>query len=380
MENQEVFASSSGTQKMWQPSLQSSILRILLILVLVLGGFFVFNISKAFADTASSTKPEAPQSPIVKRINSTTLKLSWKKVEGADGYLIYRYNSGSKTYKREARVTGNKSSWIDKDLKTNRTYAYKLRAFKQVGDKELLSSYTYGVSARTHSNKAKKTNVASIKALKNITMGLRVQEMPEIVLRASSATKQKYPIPVSTKLFYTTSNKNVTVSKNGIVTARKLGTSIITVRAHNGVSTKITIKVVDYAKLKNFDFMMGNFIPTVVDEQKEAICELASYFSKRKNSPVGVLYLDQNDNLMNWNKVNLGTMKDELYQLLYDSPYPMYIYVDKRYIEFTVHDPNLPYKYDESLTFYYSYEPEDIAPSLLYTKVAPHWYFSYFVA
>jgi uncharacterized protein YjdB len=49
MENQEVFASSLGAQKIRQPSLQSKILRILLTLVLVLGGFFVFDARQVFA-------------------------------------------------------------------------------------------------------------------------------------------------------------------------------------------------------------------------------------------------------------------------------------------------------------------------------------------
>lgn len=56
------------------------------------------------------------------------VKVSWKKINGVDGYYVYRSNSKNGKYNRIATVKG--TSYLDKKLKGKRVYFYKVAAFK----------------------------------------------------------------------------------------------------------------------------------------------------------------------------------------------------------------------------------------------------------
>lgn len=65
--------------------------------------------------------------------SSTSIELSWKKVTGADGYCIYRYDTDKKAYERIALVKGNSQfTYVDSGLSTGTEYQYKLRAYRKV--------------------------------------------------------------------------------------------------------------------------------------------------------------------------------------------------------------------------------------------------------
>ena len=68
------------------------------------------------------TKISAPKITSAKAISTTSIKLSWKKVSRADGYVIYRKSSDS--YTRVAVVKSSKSSYTIKKLKSNKKYIY----------------------------------------------------------------------------------------------------------------------------------------------------------------------------------------------------------------------------------------------------------------
>ena len=72
------------------------------------------------ADTTLST-PKSTKSGIT---------LKWKKVTGADGYMVYR-KTGSGSYSKIATVKGNsKVTYTDKKAKKGKTYTYKIKAYK----------------------------------------------------------------------------------------------------------------------------------------------------------------------------------------------------------------------------------------------------------
>lgn len=73
------------------------------------------------------TKPEL--SSTVLFYNS--LKISWKVVPEALFYTLER-KSGTESFKQIARLDGKITEWLEKDLKENTTYTYRLKAF---GDK-----------------------------------------------------------------------------------------------------------------------------------------------------------------------------------------------------------------------------------------------------
>ena len=65
-------------------------------------------------------------------------QIRWKKINGASGYLIYRYNKKTKKYVRIAKIKGNtKFTYTNKNLKKSKTYKYKVMAYKQLNGKTL---------------------------------------------------------------------------------------------------------------------------------------------------------------------------------------------------------------------------------------------------
>ncbi len=79
----------------------------------------------------------------------SSIRLSWKKVGGAYGYVIYRSTSKNGGYKAIATIKKGKiTSYTNKRLSAGKTYYYKLRPFKTVKNKRQYMSYSAVVSAR----------------------------------------------------------------------------------------------------------------------------------------------------------------------------------------------------------------------------------------
>ena len=71
-----------------------------------------------------------PAFPHAARASSTALKLSWSKEPGAAGYVIYRASGDSKPFAKVKTInSADTTSWINKRLKTDKKYTYKLRSF-----------------------------------------------------------------------------------------------------------------------------------------------------------------------------------------------------------------------------------------------------------
>lgn len=67
--------------------------------------------------------------------------LKWKKVSGASGYIVYRADSKSGTYKAVATIKkGSTVSYTDKNLTTGKKYYYKVCAYRTVSGKKVLSN------------------------------------------------------------------------------------------------------------------------------------------------------------------------------------------------------------------------------------------------
>ncbi|MCQ2462372.1 MAG: DUF4474 domain-containing protein [Clostridia bacterium] len=74
-------------------------------------------------------------------VTATTQKLTWNKMNGASGYYIYQYKSGS--YKKIATVSSN--SYTVKNLTNGKKYSYKIKAYDKIG----VGSFSSSVSAFT---------------------------------------------------------------------------------------------------------------------------------------------------------------------------------------------------------------------------------------
>lgn len=80
------------------------------------------------------------------------VKLTWTKVSGADGYVIYRSTKQNGSFKAVQTIKkGKTTTFTQKKLKTGRKYYYKIRAYRNVNGKKVYSTgYTAakGVKAR----------------------------------------------------------------------------------------------------------------------------------------------------------------------------------------------------------------------------------------
>ena len=66
----------------------------------------------------------------VKALSQTSVKVSWKAVKGAKGYVIYKSRTGE-DYRRVKTLYGVlKTSFVDKNCRKNTSYRYQVFAFK----------------------------------------------------------------------------------------------------------------------------------------------------------------------------------------------------------------------------------------------------------
>lgn len=95
--------------------------------------------------------PGKPAIQSVKSSSSKQLRITWNTISGANGYEVYRCNTSSGTYTRIATVIGGNSlTYTNYGLISNKTYYYKVRAYRTVnGERE------FGLLSAAKSGKAK---------------------------------------------------------------------------------------------------------------------------------------------------------------------------------------------------------------------------------
>ncbi len=81
--------------------------------------------------------PAATKKVTAKR-KSSVIQLSWKKVSQVSGYYVYRKAAGSKKWQKIATVKGqNKVKYTDKKANKNKTYSYRIYAYKTIKGKNI---------------------------------------------------------------------------------------------------------------------------------------------------------------------------------------------------------------------------------------------------
>lgn len=95
--------------------------------------YIVKAINEAGSSSSSSSLSKLYLAdPTLKTPSSTKsgVKLTWSKVSGADGYIVYR-KTGSGSYSKIATVKGYKKvTYTDKSAKKGKKYTYKVKAYK----------------------------------------------------------------------------------------------------------------------------------------------------------------------------------------------------------------------------------------------------------
>jgi len=102
------------------------------------------TVTSPFSSVVNAT-PTLPEVTLksVTAINYKTIKISYKKVTGAGGYVIYRSTKSDKGFKKIGTVKkGSTTTFKDKKCKTGVKYYYKVRAYRKVSGKTRYGGYS----------------------------------------------------------------------------------------------------------------------------------------------------------------------------------------------------------------------------------------------
>lgn len=103
------------------------------------------NGKKIYGEKAAIVTATATKSPTIKltRGKSKTIKVSWNKVNKADGYEVYMSKKKSTGYKKLKSLAGNgKTRYTTGKLDKNKIYYFRVRTYKKVKGKNIYSEYS----------------------------------------------------------------------------------------------------------------------------------------------------------------------------------------------------------------------------------------------
>lgn len=98
---------------------------------------------------AVSGKAVPAKTTVKTALKNSKVKVSWKKVSGANGYEIVRSTKKDKGYKKIKTIKkGSAKTYTDSKTKSGKTYYYKIRAYRNVNGKKVYGSYSKVVSRK----------------------------------------------------------------------------------------------------------------------------------------------------------------------------------------------------------------------------------------
>ena len=266
----------------------------------------------------ASAAISTPASVKAARINSSSLKITWKKVSGASGYSVYKWNGQVKKYKPARTLTGNgKTAWTDTKLKSNITYKYKIRAYRNVSGKKLYGPFSETVSARAFTNTAKTVNAKSIRVdYTTRYLGLAgTKKIAGTVMVPGGKTS------LSKNLTWKSSNRSIVkVNQYGWIEARgKAGKAKVIIRAHNGVTKTLAITVADYARPAKFIDLAkvkkwNKTASAILDKYRPEMIHVAAFLERYKKR-THYMYED-GDLHIEFDYINCDPVRDDLTRLL----------------------------------------------------------------
>ena len=99
---------------------------------------------------------------------ATSLTLTWDKIDGVDGYRIYKYDATTKKYKYLKQLNGkDTNSYTDSNLVQGTQYRYRVRAFKLIDNVKKYGKYSSKYKTYT---KPKKVSLKTKKGSKKVTL------------------------------------------------------------------------------------------------------------------------------------------------------------------------------------------------------------------
>lgn len=170
----------------------------------------------------------------------TSQTLTFAKMAGADGYLIYGagIKEGDKLIKL-AEIAANITSYTQSKLEPATYYQYQVKAFRLIDGKKVTIATSKVVYAVTEGYADPIKVAADAKAL-TLKVGKTGKVTCRVILPKGTKMNE-----LTTDLRYESSNKKLaTVNSNGIIKAVAKGSCYIYAYTQNGVYTRIKITVV----------------------------------------------------------------------------------------------------------------------------------------
>ncbi|MDY5497137.1 MAG: fibronectin type III domain-containing protein [Anaerobutyricum sp.] len=194
---------------------------------------------------------------------STAIKLSWAPVKDASGYVVYRYNTGTKQYNVIARTAG--TALNDTKRTPGTVYAYLVRAYGVRGGKTTYSPVSNGAKTIT---KPKTPKITSLKktGAKSATIQLKTEKnVKGYYLYEYMWQTKKYELvgKIEGKKYYKYSKKKkkfVRDRKSKVKQSTKKKTISVQIKTHHvnfSKYRKYRFKVKAYVKFNGKDVCSG---------------------------------------------------------------------------------------------------------------------------
>ena len=166
-----------------------------------------------------------------------SVKLSWSRVNGADGYIIYGAPCGKKM-ERIKELTASKKAYTVRKLLKGRYYKYMVVAYKNIyGEKRVIET---SVSVHVATKGGKYGNPTAVTYGKS---KVSVKTGKTFTLKAGLKTKTKVKTHIAKFRYESTDPSIATVNKKGKIKGIRKGTCTIYVYAQNGLYKKVKVTV-----------------------------------------------------------------------------------------------------------------------------------------
>ena len=301
-----------------------------IMLTMLVSVIFSDNHSQA-ADNAVAVQP--PDNIQSIRKTDTSIRIKWRTVPNADGYIIYRQKPSSKKYVKVHTVdcskAGVKKQWTDKRLKKNKVYKYKIASYKNENGKRVVSNFSDWVSAKTYKRNNRRINARAPElSPKSVYLGLRSSKEISSYVPAAKYGKNKKKVPFSKKVRWYSSDASVaTVNKKGVITAGvKPGSCYVYAKAHNGLRAKVRVTVKNYARVKEYygQYLNEDDIYLLVTEYRTPMQNIAEYYSINRLPRGKIIEFTLNDEaevVTTPANADIGNLRKDIETLLVDFPY-----------------------------------------------------------
>ena len=167
-----------------------------------------------------------------------SIKLTWKSINYADGYIVYGAKCGKKLERIAEIKNGKAKSYTVKKLKKGTYYKYMLLAYKTTskGDKVILVSKTVHVAT----NGGKIGNPTAIKLKKS---KITVKKGKKASIKASMKKKKKVATHIGPFRYESENPAIAKVDKKGKIKGVSKGKTNILVFTQNGICKKVKVTV-----------------------------------------------------------------------------------------------------------------------------------------